>query len=145
MDALFQIEPENGALKFAPIPLTLTPKQPVSTFLATDAGARAQDLGGDDRRQRYYIRHDLGNGRRLGATLFFLDSRLVEVRIGYGAEREFDWAGWSESRELAKAEEYQREIVRQLGRRGRFPWGVADAVYDEKAAHPVLFVKYGSE
>jgi hypothetical protein len=89
--------------------------------------------------------HHLADRGRLGVTLFFLDANLVKVRFGYGSAREFGWSGWSEGRELAKAEEYQREIVRQLGRRGRFPWAVADAVYDDKAAHAVLFVKYGSE
>ena len=145
MDAPFEIDLNSGVLKFAQIPLTLASKQSVSAFLVTDAGARAQSLGGNGGWQRYHLRHDLGDGQVLGATLFFFNSCLVRVHIGYRSEREFGWSSWSEGRELAKAEEYQREIVRQLGRRGRFPWGVADAAYDDKAAHAVLFVKYGSE
>jgi hypothetical protein len=145
LDAPFEIDLDSGVLKFAQIPLTLAPKQSVSAFLTTDAGARAQNLGGDKGWQRYHLGHNLGDGRVLGVSLYFFNSCIARAHISYGSEREFGWSGWTEGRELAKAEEYQGEIVSQLGRRGRFPWGVADAVYDDKAAQAVLFVKYDSE
>ena len=66
----------------------------------------------------------------------------TRVRFGYGAESECDWSTWSMEKELARADAYQRELERQLGSRGQFPWGVANAGYDDKAAHAVLFVRY---
>jgi hypothetical protein len=74
--------------------------------------------------------------------LFFFNAYLARVNSGYGSKSTFSRSGWSEGLEIARAVDYQNEIVRQLGRRGRFPWGVADAVYDDKAAWATLFVKY---
>src|SRR4051812_38376670 len=144
LDAPFEIDLDSGVLKFARIPLTLAPKQSVSALLVTDAGARAKSLRSNAGWQRYQLRHDLGDGRTLGATFVFFNSCLVEVRFGYGSKND-DWSNWSQARELARADDYQREIVRQLGKRGRFPWGVAEAGYNDKAACASLFVKYGSE
>lgn len=143
MDAPFEIELGSGVLKFAEIPLILAPKQPLAAYLATNAGARAQDGDSNDGWQRYQVLHNLADGRVLGATLFFFNSSLAMVRFDYRPKSECDWSTWSQKGELARADNYQREIVRQLGRRGRFPWGVADAGYDDKAANAVLFVKFG--
>jgi hypothetical protein len=142
LHAPFEIDPENGVLTFARLELTLVPKQSLAAFLATDAGARATDGGGNDAWQRYHLGHDLGDGRKLAVSLVFFNACLTTVRIGYGSESAFSWTGWSEGREVARAVDYQNEIVRQLGRRGRFPWGVADAVYDDKTAWATLIVKY---
>lgn len=37
-------------------------------------------------------------------------------------------SNWSQERELTRTDNYQREIVRQFGKRGRSAWGAADAV-----------------
>lgn len=142
MDAPFEIDPKSGALSFARLALTLVPKLPLAAFLATDAGARAKDGGGNGGWQRYHLGDDLGDGRKLAVSLFFFNAYLTSVRFGYGFETEFSWSGWSERREVAQAIDYQNEIVRQLGRRGHFPWGVADAAYDDKAGWATLFVNY---
>ena len=142
LDAPFKIDPKSGVLTFARLALTLSPKQPLEAFLATDPGARAKDGGGNGGWQRYHLGQDLGDGRALAVSLFFFNACLAIVRFGYGPESAFSWSGWSEGREVARAVDYQIEIARQLGRRGRFPWGVADAAYDDKTAWATLFVKY---
>ncbi len=72
--------------------------------------------------------------------MFFFNASLTKVRFGYRPKSEFGWSNWSEKRELARTADYECEIMRQLGGRGRFQWGVADAGYDDKAASAVLFV-----
>jgi len=142
LDAPFEIEPKSGVLRFAQIPLTLAPNQPVAAFLATAAGARATDGGGNDGWQQYQLVHDLSDGRVLGVSLFFFNACLTKIRFDYRPKSECGWSNWSEKRELARTADYEREIVRQLGSRGRFQWGVADAGYDDKAASAILFVNY---
>jgi hypothetical protein len=78
----------------------------------------------------------------LGVSFFFLDGLLERVSFGYLPEDEADWSTWSQEKELARAEDFRGEIVRQLGRQGRFPWGSADAGYDGKAAAAHLWVTY---
>ena len=143
LDAPFEIDLESGLLKFPQVPLTLAPKQSLALFLATDVGARAQEWGSNDGWQRYRIRQHLGDGGVLGISLFFFNACLAKIRFGYLPECERDWSDWSKERELARADTYKRGIVCQLGRRGRFPWGFADAGYDDKAACAILFVNYG--
>ena len=81
--------------------------------------------GGDsnDGWQRYKVRQDLGDGLVLGITLIFFNARLVKVRFDYRSETECGWSNWSEKLELIRTDNYQCEIIRQLGRRGRFAWG----------------------
>jgi hypothetical protein len=43
-------------------------------------------------------------------------------QFNYRSEGECDWSSRSQERELARAHEYQSEIARQLGTRGRFRW-----------------------
>lgn len=142
LDAPFEIEPESGVLKFAQISLTLVPEQTLAAFLATDAGANAEDGGSNEEFQRYILRNDLTDGRVLGVSLSFMNRCLARVRFDYRPKSECDWSTWSEKRELIRTDDYRNEIVRQLGRRGRFDWGVVDAAYDDKAASAFLFVKY---
>jgi hypothetical protein len=141
LDAPFKIDPASGVLTFGQLKLTLGPKEPLAAFLA---GAGASAKNGDDNGawQHYHLGHDLGDGRKLAVSLGFRNARLVSVRFDYGSESTFGWNGWSEGREIARAVDYQGEIERQLGRRGRFPWGVVDAAYDDKTARATLFVKY---
>jgi hypothetical protein len=142
LDAPFEIDPESGILTFAELALALAPKQPLAAFLATDAGAHAEDGGCNGGWRRYHLRHDLEDGRLLSASLFFFNGCLTMVRFGYGSKSAFSWSGWSKKRELARDADYQNEIDRQLGRQGRFPWGVAKAVFDEKAGWARLVIKY---
>jgi hypothetical protein len=142
MDAPFQIDLENGTLTFTQVPLRLTPRQYLATFLAMDAATRARDGGINDRWQRYQLRQHLEDGQALGISLYFFNAQLAKVSFGYIPEDEADWSKWSEKKELARAENYRGEIVRQLGRRGRFPWGSADAAYDNKAGAARLWVNY---
>jgi hypothetical protein len=144
MNAPFEIDPERGTLKFAALGLTLTPKQSLDAFLATDVGTRCQNGGANDGWQRYYLaRLPLKDGQMMGISLYFFHACLAEVRLGYRPGSEAEWSTWSKDRERDRVDLYQREIVRQLGRRGRFHWGLADAGYDDKAASAILFVRYG--
>ena len=115
LDAPFEIDLESGLLKFPQLPLTLAPKQSLAVFLATDVGARAQEWGSNDGWQRYRLRQHLGDGGVLGIFLFFFNACLTKIRFGYLPESERDWSDWSKERELARADTYQREIVRHLG------------------------------
>jgi hypothetical protein len=75
-------------------------------------------------------------------SLYFFCGRLLKVSFGYVPEGEGDWSTWSKDRELARAATYRQELVRQLGRVGRFPWGFVDAAYDDKSAGARLFMRY---
>jgi hypothetical protein len=142
VSAPFEIDVHSGKLRFTGLELELEPKQSLEEFLATEAAKRAMNGGGNDSWQRYHFRQQsLGDGI-LGVSLYFFCGRLLQVRFGYGPEGEGDWSTWSKERELARAATYRQELVRQLGRVGRFPGGFVDAAYDDKSAGARLFMLY---
>ena len=143
MTAPFEIDVHSGTLRFTALELALEPKQSLEDFLATEAATRSQNGGGNDGWQRYHFRQQsLGDGRILGVSLYFFRGRLSKVIFGYRPEGEGDWSTGSKERELARADTYRQELVRQLGRVGRFPWGFVDAAYDDKSAGARLFMRY---
>jgi SAM-dependent methyltransferase len=142
VDSPFEIDAESGILRFPHLRLSLAPQQPLAHFFATDVGSRAKAERSSRGWQVYKLKQDLPDGRRLGISLVFFDGRLSEIRFDYRSEGECDWSSWSQQRELARVQEYHSEIARQLGKWGRFRWGIADAGYDDKAASAVLFVNY---
>jgi hypothetical protein len=142
MDAPFEIDRETGTLRFPLLPLTLAPKQALAAFLATDVAARAEKGFTNQGWQRYHLLQHLEDGQVLWISLGFLYDWITEIKFGYCPETDRDWSTWSREKEVARAETYQRELEHQLGSRGQFPWGIANAGYDDKAAHAVLFVRY---
>lgn len=143
MDAPFEIDRETGTLRFPHLGLTLTPRQSLDDFRATEVGAHATNRGSNDGWQRYHLLQPFGEGMSLSVSLYYFNAFLMMVHFGYLPESERNWSAWSKERELARAESYQREIARQLGRRGHFLWGRTDGYYDDKAASAGIFVKYG--
>jgi hypothetical protein len=145
LTAPFEIDLQSGTLTFLALQLKLEPNQSREAFQATGASTLAQNGGLNNGWQRYhFIRQPLGDGLVLGVSLYFFHDSLAEVRFDYRPESETDWSNWSREREMSRAAAYQSEIVRQLGTRGRFPWGIANAGYDDKAASAILLVKYSS-
>lgn len=144
MDAPFEIDLQTGTLKIPQIPLTLVPKQPLAAFLATKTRVTGfKEAASNDGWQRYRLSQPLADGQTLGLSLFFFNGILLKIRFDYRSQHESDWSNWSKQRELARSETFREEIARQLGRRGRFPWGLADAGYDDKSGSAVLFINYG--
>lgn len=144
MDAPFEIDLQTGGLKFPQIPLTLAPKQPLAAFLAMNDGVTCfKEAASNNGWQRYRLSQPLADGQTLGLSLFFFNGFLLKIRFSYRPANESDWSSWSKERELARTGTFREEIARQLGRRGRFPWGVADAGYDDKSGSAVLFINYG--
>lgn len=139
----FEIDLQTGSLNFPQVPLNVAPKQSVNVILATNPGVCLESDRVHGGWQRYRLRHDLADGQILGISLFFHDARLRQVRFDYRPANESDWSSWSKEKELARTATFRQEIIRQLGKRGRFPWGLADAGYDDKSASAVLFITYG--
>jgi hypothetical protein len=142
MNAPFEIDRETGTLHFPHLALTLAPKQELAHFLATGIAARAKKGFTNQEWQWYLLRQNIGDGQGLWVSLGFSYDWITQVSFGYGPESEWDWSKWSKEKELARSDEYQRELERQLGSRGQFPWGIANAGYDDKAASAEIFVRY---
>lgn len=142
MNSPFEINVESGIVSFPQLRSFLAPRLPLEEFLATDFGLRAKAERSSGGTLLYSLMQDLPDGRTLGIPLLFVDRLLSEIRINFRYERDRSWSNWSQERELNLVNQYQSEIARQLGKRGRFKWGIADAGYDDKAACAVLFISY---
>ncbi len=110
-------------------------------FILATARFNRDNLGSNDGWQRYSVKQNISNDRKLGLFVVFLNGRLKMVSFAY-AQKDENWATWTEEGELAQEKEYQQELGQQLGGKSSFPWGTAGAKLDSKSGGTDIWIQY---
>src|SRR5215471_484551 len=141
MPAPFAIAPATGHVRFPDLALELRPGMPQQEFIDATAKLNRDNLGFNGGWQRYSIRQEISDDRKLGIFFVFFNERLNKASFAW-AQKDQTWDTWSEEKEAARLNEYRQELDAQLGAKRTFPWGKVDAILDNKSGGTDIWVEF---
>jgi hypothetical protein len=144
MPAPFAIDPATGHVRFPDLSLELRPGMPQQEFIAATAKLNRDNLGFNGGWQRYSIREEISNDRKLGVFFVFFNERLKMATFAY-AHKDETWDNWSQEKETAQLREYRQELDTQLGGEMTLPWGRVDAICNQKSGGTEITIQFNEE
>ena len=141
MNPPFRIDPSTGRIFFPDLPLELRPGLPEPEFVEATSQMNRDNLGANDRWQRYSLRSSISEDRKIGMFLIFFAGRLKRLSVAW-SHRDATWDNWSKENELALRKEFQGQIDSQLNGKSVFSWGEINTVNDSKGGGSNIWVNY---
>ncbi len=134
----FAFDAASGRLSVPALKVDVTPGMQIADYDPDHLKNKPPDV---NHWQRYFLR-EVRDDSVVGVGLYFWGGKLKHVDLGYGTAAESGWANWSEARERAKVESYERDLTAALGEKREFAWGETHASYDEKAGGASIWINY---
>jgi len=141
MPAPFAIDAKTGNIRFPDLSLELRPHMPHKEFIGATATLNRDNLGANGDWQRYSIRQEISDDRKLGIFFVFFNERLTMATFAY-AHKDETWDNWSEEKETARLQEYRHELDAQLGGKTILPWGKVSAINNEKSGGTEITIQF---